>query len=118
MKYDVIVVGSGSAGSIVATRLSEDPSKSVLLIEAGPDYDEIEKLPDEVRYGYATGTDVMVSDHNWQFLGQPTPIAEPMMVPRGKVTGGSSAINGQMFLRGVPEDYDTWAECGNDKWSY
>ena len=118
MKYDVIVVGSGSAGSIVATRISEDPSKSVLLIEAGPDSDEIEKLPDEVRYGYATGTDVMVSDHNWQFLGQPTPIAEPMMVPRGKVTGGSSAINGQMFLRGVPEDYDTWAEWGNDKWSY
>ena len=118
MKYDVIVVGSGSAGSIVATRISEDPSKSVLLIEAGPDYDEIEKLPDEVRYGYATGTDVMVSDHNWQFLGQPTPIAEPMMVPRGKVTGGSSAINGQMFLRGIPEDYDAWAGRGNDEWSY
>lgn len=118
MRYDAIVIGSGSAGSIVATRLTEDPSKSVLLLEAGPDYDEIEKLPDEVRYGYATGTDVMVSDHNWQFLGQPTSIAEPMMVPRGKVTGGSSAINGQMFLRGVPEDYDTWAEWGNDEWNY
>ena len=118
MRYDVIVVGSGSAGSIVATRLSEDPTRSVLLLEAGPDYDEIEKLPDEVRYGYATGTDVMVSDHNWQFLGQPTAVAEPMMVPRGKVTGGSSAINGQMFLRGIPEDYDTWAGWGNDEWSY
>ena len=60
----------------------------------------------------------MTSDHNWQFWGQPTPIAEPMMVPRGRVTGGSSAINGQVFLRGIPEDYDTWASFGNDEWSY
>lgn len=118
MKYDAIVIGSGSAGSIVATRLTEDPSKSVLLIEAGPDYDGIENLPEEVRFGYATTTDVMVSDHNWQFTGKATDTAPPMMVPRGKVTGGSSAINGQMFLRGVPEDYDTWASMGNDEWEF
>ena len=60
----------------------------------------------------------MTSDHNWQFWGQPSPIAEPMMVPRGRVTGGSSAINGQVFLRGMPEDYDSWASFGNDEWSY
>ena len=118
MKYDYVVLGAGSAGSIVATRLSEDPEKSVLLIEAGPDYPELEHLPDEVKFGYATATDIMVSDHNWQFTGKATNTSEPMLVPRGKVTGGTSAINGQVFLRGVPEDYDSWAAMGNDQWSF
>ena len=117
MKYDYIVIGAGSAGAILATRLSEDPNTSVLLLEAGPDYPDIDNLPEEVKYGYMSTKGVWDSDHNWQFTARGTEEAE-IEIPRGKVTGGSSAINGQIFLRGIPEDYDDWAEWGNDEWSF
>ena len=110
MNYDYIVVGAGSAGAILATRLTEDPKVSVLLLEAGPDYPDLESLPDEVRIGLSTGADIITKDHNWQFWGNPSDRALPMPVPRGRVIGGSSSINGQVFLRGMPEDYDTWQE--------
>ena len=118
MNYDYIVVGAGSAGAILATRLTEDPKVSVLLLEAGPDYPNLESLPDEVRIGLSTGADIITKDHNWQFWGNPSDRALPMPVPRGRVIGGSSSINGQVFLRGMPEDYDTWQEMGNTEWSY
>ena len=121
MKYDHIVVGGGTAGCIVATRLSEDPNRSVLLLEAGPDFPDFSQLPDMLKLGWGTvnlEARAAGSPYNWSFTGTATADQGPMPVPRGKVLGGSSAINGQTFIRGAPEDYDTWASWGNDGWSY
>jgi len=117
MKYDVIVVGGGSAGCTIATRLSEDPDRSVLLLEAGPDYPDIEHLPEDLKMG----NNVWLSaygPHNWGYTAQLTPEQPNLTIPRGKATGGSSAVNGQVLFRGIPEDYDRWAEWGNDEWSF
>jgi choline dehydrogenase len=119
LKYSYIVVGGGSAGCVLAARLSEDSEKSVLLLEAGPDYPDFYYLSDELKFGYDPVASYEGAAHNWSLTGTATtnPVRQ-MPVPRGKVLGGSSAINVQAFIRGVPEDYDGWAALGNDEWSF
>ena len=117
MKYDVIVIGGGSAGCTIASRLTEDPERSVLLLEAGPDYPDFERLPEDLKLG----NNVWLSaygPHNWGYTAQLTPEQTELTIPRGKATGGSSAVNGQVMFRGIPEDYDRWAEWGNDQWGF
>ena len=119
MKYEVVIVGGGSAGCTLATRLSEDPNRSVLLLEAGPDYPDPELLPDEIKLGSNNGASEVDSPFNWSYEARGSARqSRPMDIARGKVIGGSGSINGQVFLRGLPEDYDSWAEQGNDEWSY
>src|SRR6266571_5273811 len=118
MKYDVVIIGAGAAGSVLASRLGADAQTSVLLLEAGPDYPDPTQLPDDIKFGHTRFAEAPDSKHNWALRGTITEEQGEIHVAQGKVIGGGSSINGQAMQRGFPEDFDAWAALGNEAWSY
>ena len=114
-QFDYIIVGAGSAGCVLANRLSEDPMNSVLLVEAGgSDRNPLFSIP------LLAGVAYWHKPSNWNYTTVPQPHLDGRRLqwPRGKVLGGSSSINGMLYVRGQGRDYDGWAQLGNRGWSF
>ncbi len=114
-KYDYIIVGAGSAGCVLANRLTEDPAVNVLLLEnGGSDRSLFIQMP--TALSIPMNTDKFA----WQFETEPEPFLDKrrMYCPRGKVLGGSSSINGMVYVRGHTRDFDEWQSHGAEGWSY
>ena len=114
-QFDYLIIGAGSAGCVLANRLSADPSVRVAVLEAGPqDASELIRIP------AAVGGLLRHPVYNWNFKTTPqSQLANRVIaIPRGKVVGGTSSINGMVYTRGHPRDFDDWAAAGNPGWSY
>ena len=113
--FDVVVVGAGPAGCVVARRLTEDRGRTVALLEAGPDYGpEPAAWPAELR----DPTEIFPNSHPWGYLHAGRPVDRPLPLPRARVVGGSSTVNACVWLRGSAGDYDEWAALGNPGWGF
>ncbi len=115
MSYDFIIVGAGAAGCVLANRLSEDPQTRVLLVEAGGSDDRfLIRLPLGMLRAFRDPA------LTWGYVSEPEPNlnGRVLAVPRGRVMGGSSSINGMFFMRGHSRDFDGWQESGCEGWSY
>src|SRR3954467_4476869 len=114
-RADYVIVGAGSAGCVLANRLSADGRNRVVLLEAGP---RDRSLWIHLPIGY--GKTMFHPVYNWGFYTDPDPnmLGRKLYWPRGRTLGGSSSINGLIYIRGQKEDYDHWAALGNRGWSY